>query len=87
MGYQVETENRPFDGIAADTKDREDVVWIHFGGLDHGVHKVQAIWMIPRMGEAGPVIEVEDRNGVKTILTLSNPQAYQLPPATGSGRK
>ena len=28
VGYQVETDNRPFDGIAADENDGEDAVWI-----------------------------------------------------------
>ena len=28
VGYQVETENRPFDGISTDIKDNEQVVWI-----------------------------------------------------------
>ena len=31
MGAQVETENRPFDGVSADVKDRERTVWITFG--------------------------------------------------------
>jgi hypothetical protein len=79
VGYQVETEDRPFDGIAADVKDRECIVWIHFGELRHGVHGVSAVRMVPRIGESGPVIEVEDEDGVKTILTLGDPEAYRLP--------
>jgi hypothetical protein len=31
VGYNVQTEDRPFDGIAADVKDGEDTVWITFG--------------------------------------------------------
>jgi uncharacterized protein DUF5335 len=81
VGDQVETENRPFDGIAADVKDSERVVWIHIGGVNHAVHGVTALRMIPRTGEYGPVIEVEDKEGVKTILTLESPEAYRLPPA------
>src|SRR3569833_3361375 len=30
VGYQVETEDRPFDGVAADTKGSESTVWITF---------------------------------------------------------
>ena len=30
VGYQVETENRPFDGVSADIKDGESAVWITF---------------------------------------------------------
>ena len=80
VGYQVETEGRPFDGIAADIKDKESIVWIHFGDLNHSVHGVRAIRIVPRIGETGPVIEVEDRDGVKTILILENPEAHELPP-------
>ena len=42
--YQVETENRPLDGVSADIKDCERTVWISFGSrpgqtsLTHGVH-------------------------------------------------
>jgi hypothetical protein len=87
IGCQVEAEDRPFDGIAADIKGRESVVWIHFSGLDHGVRGVSVIRMLPRSGGAGPVVEVEDRDGVKTILTLGNPEEHELPPAQGLGRK
>jgi hypothetical protein len=87
IGCQVAAEDRPFDGIAADVKDRERVVWIHFTGLDHSVQGANAIRMIPRSGGAGPVLEIEDRDGVKAILTLGNPEEYELPPAQGYGRK
>lgn len=44
-GYQVETDNRPFDGIPADIKDRENAVWINFEStpadhLTHGIRNV-----------------------------------------------
>jgi hypothetical protein len=87
IGCQVEAENRPFDGISADVKDRERAVWIHFTGLNHGIQRVTAIRMIPRSGGAGPVIEIEDQDGVKAILTLGNPEEHELPPAEGWGRK
>jgi hypothetical protein len=37
VGYQVQTEDRPFDGVSADTKDGERAVWITFGSTteDH----------------------------------------------------
>lgn len=81
VGYQVETENRPFDGIASDNKDGERVVWIQFGNTDHGIHGVTAIRMVSRVGDGGPVVEIEDEDGVKTILTLGSPVKYALPPA------
>jgi hypothetical protein len=43
--------------------------------------------MIPRSGGAGAVIEIEDQDGVKTILTLANPEDYELPPGDQGGRK
>lgn len=87
VGSQVATENQPFDGIAADTRNREDVVWIHFGEIEHSVRGVRAIRMIPHMGQGGPVIEIEDQTGEKAILTLSQPEAHELPPAETRGRK
>jgi hypothetical protein len=81
VDYQVETEDRLFDGIAVDTKNHECVVWMHFGDLDHGIQGVIAIRMLPRVGEIGPLIEVEDLEGVKTTLTLSGAAEYELPPA------
>ena len=79
--YPVETEGRPFFGIAADTKDDERTVWIDFGDLTHGVHNADVVRYLPRLGSIGPVIEIEDDDGRKTILTLSAPEAYELPPA------
>src|SRR6267378_3515159 len=33
IGRVVPLQDRPFDGIAADTKDGEDTVWITFGSI------------------------------------------------------
>jgi Family of unknown function (DUF5335) len=79
IGDQVETENRPFQGIAADDKDGENVIWMDFGDLTHGVHGVKSLRMAPRVGDAGPVIEVEAEDGTTTLLTLANPGSYELP--------
>lgn len=86
VGYQVETENRPFDGIAADIKDRERAVWITFGSspndhLTHGVQNAVLIRMLPRTSSRGPVLEVEAAGGTKTILELTRVEDYALPPA------
>ena len=62
VAYQVETESRPFDGVAADVKDGEHAVWITFGSkpgdhLAHGIHRVTAIQVLPpttsRFGSGG----------------------------------
>jgi Family of unknown function (DUF5335) len=85
-GFQVETENRQFDGISADVKDNEHTVWIAFGSdpdnhLSHGVHGVTAIRVLPRIGNGESVIEVESADGARNILYLTDPDAYSLPPA------
>jgi hypothetical protein len=80
VGYEIELEDRPFEGIDADVKDGERIVWMHFGDMSHAVHRASVVRMVPRVGETGPVIEVEDEDGVKTILTLGNPDEYALPP-------
>jgi hypothetical protein len=87
VGYQVETDDRPFDGVSADTKDGECAVWIIFGStpenhLTHGVRDVSAIWVLRPVGKGGAVLEVEARDGVRTVLELTSPEAYALPPAT-----
>jgi hypothetical protein len=86
VGYQVETADRPFDGIAVDLKDGEHIVWIHFESspgdhLAHGVHDVTAIRMLQPTATTGPVIEVEGADGTKSLLTLNNPEENALPPA------
>lgn len=92
VGYQVETEDRPFDGIAADVKDGEDVVWIHFGStkddhLTHGVQKVTAIRVRPAAGQRGAAVLIEAQDGTKTLLELSRPEDYALPPGAPQERK
>jgi hypothetical protein len=84
-GYQVETEDRPFDGIAADIKDQERTVWIHFGAtpaehLTHGVHSASAIWIAQPTEDSGPAIEIVAEDGTKTVLELSKQEAFALPP-------
>lgn len=86
VGYQVETENRLFDGVAADTKDRERAVWIIFAStptdhLTHGIQNAAAIRTLPRTQSRGPVLEVEAADGTKTILELTRMEDYALPPA------
>lgn len=85
VGYQVETDNRPFDGISTDIKDNEHAVWMTFGSttadhITHGVQDVAAIRMRPPVGEAGATLEVVAEDGTRTILELSRPEAYELPP-------
>jgi hypothetical protein len=91
VGYQVETEDRPFDGIASDTKDGEDAVWITFGStpdqhLTHGVHGVTVIRIRPAVGLQGAAVLIEARDGTKTLLELSRPEDYELPPVTAAPR-
>jgi hypothetical protein len=89
IGYQVETENRPFDGVSADTKDGEDAVWISLGSgsegnLTHGIQKVTAIRVRPPVGESGAALQVVAQDGTTTLLELSRPEAYALPTAGAS---
>ena len=86
VGYVVETENRPFDGISADVKDGERIVWISFGGTaddhhTHGVHRAKGIRVLLPGRHRGSALEVEAEDGTRTVLELSRPEAYALPPA------
>jgi hypothetical protein len=85
VGDQVITDDRPFDGISADTKDGERNVWIAFGSTPedhfaHGVQNVTAIMVRPPTGHAGAALELEAEDGLKTLLSLSSREAYALPP-------
>jgi hypothetical protein len=86
-GYLVETENRPFDGVAADVRDGENAVWITFGStpadhLTHGIRRVTAIRMVPAAGNTGVVLAVDSEDGTRTILELTSPDVYALPPGS-----
>ena len=89
VGYQVQTENRPFDGVAADVKHGEHNVWISFGStaddhLTHGIHNATVIRIVEPTKDGGAVLEVEAQDGTTTVLELSNPEAYALPQPSGS---
>ena len=92
VGYQVETENRPFDGIGADFKDNEDTVWVYFGStpddhLAHGIQNVTAIRVRPPEGLFGAAVLIEAQDGTKTLLELTHPEDYALPPGTSQERR
>jgi hypothetical protein len=85
-GYQVETEDRPFDGVAADVKDAENTIWFSFGStpsehLAHGVHGAVKLYAIPASNSSGEVFAAEAGDGSKTVLYLSKPEDFALPPA------
>jgi hypothetical protein len=79
--YRVETEDRPFAGISADIKAGQHVVWIDLGEVSHAIHDATVVRVLPRVGNAGPVVEVESGDGLKTILTLESPSRHALPDA------
>jgi hypothetical protein len=83
VGYQVQTEDRPFDGVSADTKDGECAVWISFGStrqdhLTHGIQNVRAIRVRSPAGESGAAVEIIAQDGTTTLLELSRPEAYAI---------
>jgi hypothetical protein len=93
VGSQIETGDRPFEGVAADVrKSDEPAVWITLGAnredrMMHGIHNVQVIRALPADGERGATLEVEVTDGTKTILELSLPDEYALLPGDGEERK
>jgi hypothetical protein len=87
IGHAVETQDRPFDGISADVKDREQTVWITLGStpqdrIAHGVHGARAIRSGGPAPGAGATLEIEAQDGTRTVLTLSRPEEYALPPGS-----
>jgi hypothetical protein len=86
VGYQVQTDDRPFDGITAYIKDGERAIWITFGSkpeehFTHGVQEATVIWVVPPAGARGAALEIEAQDGTRTVLQLTTPEAYALPPA------
>jgi len=86
IGYQVETEGRPFDGVSADVKDNETAVWIAFGStpdnhMTHGIQRATVLRALPPTESRGAILEVEAADGTKTLLVLTRPEEYALPPA------
>jgi len=85
VGYEVQTENRPFDGVSADVKGSERAIWMSFGfrpedRLVHGIPNPTAVRVLPPSTRIGGVLEVEAEDGSKTLLTLSRPEEFALPP-------
>ncbi len=84
VGHAIEIENRPLDGVAADTKDGEDVIWITFGAtpddhLNHGVHEAKTLWLRQPTGGSGATLAIEAKDGTMTLIEL-RPESYALPP-------
>jgi hypothetical protein len=81
-------EDVPFEGIASDIKDGEHAVWIDLGDtpenhLTHGVQNVTAILARFSAPPSGPALEIISKDGTRTLLQLTLPEEYALPPAEG----
>jgi hypothetical protein len=92
VGYQVATENRPFDGAWADVKDGERAIWMAFGSTPsdrqtHGIPDAAAMRFLPPGHESGAVLEVEGKDGTITLLELTRPDAFRLPPGPSTSRR
>jgi hypothetical protein len=82
IGAQVETQNRPLDGVSADLKDGEHTVWISFGSrardhTTHGIPRATTIRTLAAVEGGGAVLEVESADGTKTLLELAA-EGYEL---------
>jgi hypothetical protein len=78
-------EDRPFEGISSDTKDGEHAVWIDLGStrddhVTHGVQKVTAILARLPAPPSGAALEIISSDGTRTLVQLSLPGEYALPP-------
>jgi hypothetical protein len=84
FGDAVETENRPFEGISADTRDQESTVWITLGPdpdnhLSHGVGRATAIYSLAPTEFTGPALVIESADRSRTILELTKAGSFELP--------
>ena len=85
LGYQVETENKPLQGVSTDVTHGEYNVWITFAStpsehITHSVPNATVIRTIPPKGSSGAVLNIEARDGSRTLLELSMPGEFELPP-------
>jgi len=89
VGDQIETNDRPFEGVSADVKDNERTVWISFGGfpnsampdhLTHGVHNVEAVRVVRGIDTSRMTLEIESQDHTKTLLLIEHPSKFALPP-------
>jgi hypothetical protein len=92
IGDQLETDDRPLDGVAADLKGSAPAVWITFGStrsehLTHGVHDVIAVRLLAPAPPEKSVLEIESSDGTKTLLTVGLPAEFALPPAESQQRR
>jgi hypothetical protein len=81
-------EDVPFEGIASDIKDGEHAAWIDLGDtpenhLTHGIQNVTAILARFSAPSSGPALEIISKDGTRTLLQLTLPEEYALPPAEG----
>lgn len=83
LGDQIEAEWLPLIGITYDPKD--DLIEVALEGVDHLIYKPREIW-IEGEGLDLSAIEVVDDDGVRQIVTLSDPLMLPAPqPARQAG--
>jgi hypothetical protein len=85
IGDQVQIADQPLDGIAADDKDGESRIWITFAGSgsDHLSHSIQdPVTVRLRSAGGATTLEIESRDGSKTMLQFSSQGAFRLGPVS-----
>jgi hypothetical protein len=55
--------------------------------LTHGIQNVSAIRVLPRAGRSGAAVLIEARDSIQTLLELTCPEDYALPPAPKEFKK
>ena len=76
--YNLEYDQAIEDFTAITDQNPTDTsAWNH---LAHGIQQVTAIRVRPPVGASGAALEVDSKDGTRTLLELSRPEAYELPP-------
>lgn len=76
LGDQIEAEWLPLIGITYDPKD--DLIEVALEGVDHLIYKPREVW-IEGKGLDLSAIDVVDADGVRQIVTLSDPLMLPAP--------
>jgi hypothetical protein len=72
-------------------KHGEHTVWLSFGSgeqghLTHGIQQATLIRIAEPFEGSGSLLEVDAQDGIRTLLELTSPEAYSLPPGKAQNR-
>ena len=92
LGSQIEARDMPLEGIVS-SADTTGPISIHLGAappranIEHEIEEPKQVWV--ELSESGieKALEVESKDGTKTMLEFGAPRFRREPAAAGGGQK